>query len=323
MGNKGRWVAVVLVVIFLFLFSWTKFEVNRIEREIPPIGEFVSVEGGEVDIHYLQKGSGIPVVLLHGRDGTLQEFTFSIFEEVAEEYRVIALDRPGYGYSRCSDREKLTTQGQARLINEALQKLGVKNPILVGHSYGGAVMLQYLLDYPEKVAGAISLGGVAYVDEPPEEGFFALPRVPVLGPFLTHTLVVPLGRKFAEGIYKQAFWPDRVPEDYVKTIASLYIRPVQFISTSYELEAMHDSVRKISPRYSEIKKPVTIIFGDSDQMLDYKEDGLRLYEELSSGEFILVEGGGHKVHHTHSEIVLNALGEISQKVNGEPDQEKF
>ncbi len=234
-------------------------------------------------------------------------------DDIADKYEAIAFDRPGYGYSNCIDSGKLTTKQQAKIINEAINKLGIEKPIIIGHSYGGAVMLQYLLDYPDQVRGGISLAGVSYVDEPPTESFYALPRFPVIGPLLTHTLVLPLGNIMAPTIYEQAFSPIEPPERYVEVISSLYMRPEQFKATSYELSHMYDSVNLISDNYKQITTPVTIIFGDSDQMLDYEEDGERLHRELPNSKYMLIENGGHKIHHSHSNIILDELDELVER----------
>lgn len=306
----------IIVVVVLVLFSYTRIQSLRIEEMYPAPGEYIVTEGG-VEIHYLRAGSGVPVVLLHGRDGTLHEFTFSLFNDLSKTYDTIALDRPGYGYSGYSGGDSLTTEAQAKRIHEVLTALEVEKPLLIGHSYGGAVMLQYILKYPQEVLAGISLGGVAYMEEPPEEGIFALPRLPVLGPFITHTLVMPLGRYFAERIYEQAFWPGEPPREYLDTISSLYLRPKQFTATAKELAVMYDSVQGMSNRYGEIAVPVTIIFGRCDQMLDYKEDGQQLYEALPEARLILVEEGGHKVHHTHTDLVLQAVGELIEQLEAE------
>lgn len=310
----GRWLVLIPLVLLAGLFVYTRVEVYRIERRFPPVGEFVSVAEGAVDIHYLRRGSGAPVVMLHGRDGMLQEFTFSIFDPVAQDYDAIAFDRPGYGYSERDKAERLTTEHQARLINEALNELGVEQPLLIGHSYGGAVMLQYLLDYPDQVSGAISLAGVAYLDEPPDAGVFGLPLVPLVGPLATHTVALPLGRQLVPGIYEQAFSPAEPLEMYVETISSLYLRPSQLTATAGELATMYDAVGALSPRYHEITLPVTVIFGDSDRMLDVVVDGQRLVEALPDATFILVENAGHKVHHTHQDIVMDAIHRLAENI---------
>lgn len=303
-------VLIVMILIFIVLFGYSFLKTKSIEKDYPPIGNFVSTLDNEVEVHYLREGTGIPVVMLHGRDGTLQEYTLSIFDDIADKYEAIAFDRPGYGYSKCLNSDNLTTKKQAKIINEAINKMEVENPIIIGHSYGGAVMLQYLLDYPDQVRGAISLAGVSYVDEPPNESFYALPRYPVIGSLLTNTIVLPLGTIISQNIYDLAFRPIEPPKKYVKVISSLYLRPEQFKATSYELSHMYDSVNSLSDDYKQILTPVTIIFGDSDELLEYKEDGERLHKELPNSKYVLIEDGGHKIHYSHPSIILYELDEL-------------
>jgi len=127
--------------------------VRRAEARHPPVGLFVSVDGAR--LHFLKRGSGRPVVLLHASDLTLQDFTLSIFDQVAAAYQAIAFDRPGYGSSERPAGCPLTLALSARLIRDALQALGVERPILVGHSGGGSVALRYALDYPDEIAGLV------------------------------------------------------------------------------------------------------------------------------------------------------------------------
>lgn len=310
-----RTAAMIILALFLGLYGYTQVELSRIERELPPVGAFVSTADGAVDLHYLREGWGIPVVMLHGRDASLQEFTLSIFDAVAEDYEAIAIDRPGYGYSACVDPERLTTEGQAQLLNEALTEFNIDRPIMLGHSYGAAVMLQYLLDYPDEIRAAISLGGVAYVGAPPDEGILALPRYPIVGSIMAQTVAVPFGRTVARGMYERAFSPAEPPEEYLDAVSSLYIRPDQLTATAYELASMYESVGKISGRYEEINVPLTIIFGESDEILSYEDDGHRLCEAVPGAELILVESAGHKLHHTHPQVVLDAIERLTHRID--------
>lgn len=68
------------------------------ERAHPADGRFVVVEG--VKLHYLERGDGPPIVLLHGNGVTAQDWAVSgVFDGLATDHRVIAFDRPGFGYS--------------------------------------------------------------------------------------------------------------------------------------------------------------------------------------------------------------------------------
>ncbi len=279
------------------------------ERAYPPQGSYIMVE--DTKLHYVRNGSGSPIVMLHGRDGTLHEYTMTIFDRLAGNYDAIAFDRPGYGYSQWGEKEDLTTEGQAYLLNQALQKLGLDNPLIIGHSYGGAVALQYLLDYPDQVKGAVLISGVAYIDEVEGGAILNIPNIPLVGPVLTNTLI-PIGGRFASGIYKQAFWPAEADEAYVNTMLALYSRPVHFTATARELLFMYESVNAISPRYNEINVPVSIVFGTSDQLLDFEIDGVALDETLPNSSLVLIEDGGHKIHHTHQEIILEVIDQMHQ-----------
>src|SRR5688500_18268809 len=71
---------------------------KKTEREIPPLGRFIDVDG--VHLHYVDRGSGEPVVLLHGNGSMIQDFVSSgLLEMASQKYRVIAFDHPGFGHS--------------------------------------------------------------------------------------------------------------------------------------------------------------------------------------------------------------------------------
>ena len=68
------------------------------ERKHPPIGRFLNVDG--VRLHYIEQGQGEPLVLIHGNGTLIQDFTVNgLVDRLSKHYRVIVIDRPGYGYS--------------------------------------------------------------------------------------------------------------------------------------------------------------------------------------------------------------------------------
>jgi hypothetical protein len=68
------------------------------ERETPPIGQFLTVDG--VMLHYVERGRGEPLVLIHGNGMMIQDFLVSgIVDDLAKRYRVIIIDQLGNGYS--------------------------------------------------------------------------------------------------------------------------------------------------------------------------------------------------------------------------------
>src|SRR5258707_6220443 len=71
---------------------------RQAERNNPPPGRFLDIQG--VGLHYLERGEGPPLVLLHGNGAMVQDFEISgIIERLGQRYRVIGVDRPGFGHT--------------------------------------------------------------------------------------------------------------------------------------------------------------------------------------------------------------------------------
>lgn len=147
------------------------YRITQAEQAFPPIGEFVTVQGG-AKVHYIQAGSGPDVVLIHGAGGNLRDFKFDLFDKLTDHYRVTAFDRPGLGYTDRYpglDTSELATNGesplqQATMLREAAMQLGVRNPIVVGHSMGGIVAYEWALmgldrDSDVNAAAMVSFAG--------------------------------------------------------------------------------------------------------------------------------------------------------------------
>src|SRR3954452_21275400 len=74
------------------------YRTRRTEHEHPPLGQFITVNG--VRLHYIEKGEGPPVVLLHGNVVTAKDFNISgVLDLIGRRHRVIAFDRLGFGHS--------------------------------------------------------------------------------------------------------------------------------------------------------------------------------------------------------------------------------
>src|SRR3954470_6793743 len=127
------------------------------ERETPPIGRFLDVDG--VRLHYIEQGQGEPLVLIHGNGTLIQDFTINgLVDRLSERFRVIVFDRPGYGYS---DRPRglWTPRAHATLFEHALAQLGVEQAVVLGHSWGTMVAVSLALQAPTLVRSLVLLSG--------------------------------------------------------------------------------------------------------------------------------------------------------------------
>lgn len=160
---------------------------RRAEIENPPSGDFIEVNG--VRLHYVEQGKGSPIVLLHGNGATVEDWTASgLFDTLAANHRVIAFDRPGFGYSERPRSTVWTPRAQAELIAGAIAQLGVEHPLVVGHSFGTLVTLALALDFPDVTGGIVLIGGYFYATVRADALLTSPPAIPVVGDVMRYTV---------------------------------------------------------------------------------------------------------------------------------------
>jgi len=152
----------------------------------PPRGRFVEVDG--VRLHYVERGEGPPLLMLHGLGSMVEELALSpLFELAAARYRVIAVDRPGYGYSSRPRGRWWGPQAQAALFHRLLGELGIERPVLLGHSFGALVALALAAPHHLAADRPRDVAGHAAADVPSGAGAVVLPVLPGMDGAAAHT----------------------------------------------------------------------------------------------------------------------------------------
>ncbi len=133
------WVIGALLLAVLLAVGHYAATTRRIaaesERLVPPVGKFVDVDGNR--IHYVEAGEGLPILFLHGLGGQLHHFRHTLFDRFPPGYRLVAIDRPGSGYSvRAADASGSLSE-QAQAIARFIERIGLDRPLVVGHSLAG------------------------------------------------------------------------------------------------------------------------------------------------------------------------------------------
>jgi pimeloyl-ACP methyl ester carboxylesterase len=270
----------------------------------------VTVDGTR--LHFLIHGAGRPVVLIHGNPGSAQDWT-RLFGPLTARHNAIAFDRPGHGHSQRPKHGDATVEVQARLLHDALRQLHVERPILVGHSWGGALALVYAINYPKEVAGVVLVAPAVY--ESHEGGSFltSLPAVPVIGDAANLVLTPLLGASIVRGELKKAFSPDPVPKNYLRSVLSEWIKPNKVKAYSIDETSLNESLKKFSPRYSEIVVPVSILAGDSDLIVAEKDNAERLHQVLPKSRLIVLAKTGHQIPFTRSQAVFDEIERVQRQ----------
>jgi pimeloyl-ACP methyl ester carboxylesterase len=278
---------------------------KRSERRHPPRGRIIDVNG--VDVHYFEAGSGPPVVLIHGNGVTAEDYVLSgLFHRLSENHRVIAFDRPGFGYSARPRSNIWTATAQADLIGSALDQLGVERPTVVAHSWGTLVALHLALRRPQQVNGLALLSGY-YWPTPRLDVLLSGPAIPILGDVMRFTWSPLIGWLLAPLIYRHVFSPTKVPHRFKAEFAvSMSVRPSQIRASAGDTAMMPFEALGLSQRYDELACPVVLIAGDGDKLSSFKHQSLRLATTIGC-ELHVVEGAGHMIHHIAPEEVAIAV----------------
>lgn len=110
--------------------------------------------------HYHDLGEGAPILFLHGSGTgvTAAANWWNNLEDIAEDYRCIAIDSIGYGQSIAAPDTEYGIKEWVRHAVRVLDALGIEKTWIVGNSLGGWLAFQFALDYPERLLGIISMG---------------------------------------------------------------------------------------------------------------------------------------------------------------------
>lgn len=299
-------------------YAYVRGKTRQVENAHPPRGRFVTVDG--VRLHYLERGAGPALVLLHGVGVLAEDFAASgLLDKAAGHYRVIAFDRPGYGYSERPRSRLWTPQAQARLIHHALQALGVEQAIVVGHSWAALVAASMALEVPDFVRGLVLLSGYYYPSVRADVPLMAPPAVPVAGDLLRTTVLPPAMRMLWRPMMKLAFSPMPIPAAFDAIPPWLFVRPGQLRADGADYALMIPAAATLCKRYGEIAVPVVIVSGTQDKLVDPGAHSERLHRQIAGSELQLQPGVGHMTQHAHPDRVMAAIASVAGRA-GAPVQ---
>jgi pimeloyl-ACP methyl ester carboxylesterase len=289
------------------------YRTRKVEHDHPPSGRFITVDG--VRLHYLEKGEGPPVVLIHGNVVTAEDFVLSgVFDRIARNHRVIAFDRPGYGYSERPQGSIWTAIEQADLIQEALDQLGIERPIVVGHSWGALVAMELALGQPDAVSGLVVLGGYYHPTMRADVPLVAGPAIPVFGDVLRYTVAPLMGAALMPLNVKAMFAPLDVPERFKREFPYGFpVRPGQIRAESQDAVTMVPAVYGMADRIRDLTIPITIMAGTEDGIVDHDGHARWFHEQLPDSVLRLVPGAGHMVHYAVPDEVAEAVEAVAER----------
>jgi len=304
----------IVAVIVAGLVWFAANTARKVEAAVPPCGQFIEIDGQRM--HYVDtKGTGPAIVLIHGLGGTLRNYTYALVDKLSGEFRVIAVDRPGSGYSTRPDEAPARLGAQADTLAKFMRALGLKQPLLVGHSLGGALSLAIALDHPD-CAGALALiAPLTHAQDNVPEPFQGLVVTsPVLRKIIARTLAIPMSIRRAPELLKIVFGPDAVPADYPTRGGGLLgLRPKSFYNTSSDLVAVNEDLPGLMSRYGGLTIPLGMIYAKGDRILDCRQQGEAMKQKCPALDLVLLNEHGHMLPVTAPDSTADLIHRVAAR----------
>ncbi len=240
-------------------------------------------------IRYIQAGSGPNLLLMHASPGSIEDFD-PIFDDLAKNFRVTAFDRPGHGYSR-DPGSLFTLNYNARVAEDVIEQLNLKNVVVIGHSYGAGTALTLAISNNPNVRALVLIGSPGY--KPVDLDFVTkLLGVPYLGKALSILLSPRIGDKLVREKLALGFKPNEIalaPSD-LDLRAKIWTQPIVPYTRGRELANLEKNLMANSRHYREILKRVLIIQGKEDWVT---KAAWKLHEDILGSELVVLDGVGH------------------------------
>ena len=310
-------ISILIVATLAVLALITQAGVLVLQRVYPAQGRMIEVAGARLNILDIgpRDAAGLPVVMIHGASSNLEVMRQPLGDRLAENRRVILIDRPGHGWSTRAHLRDSTPAIQGRMIDEALETLGVRSAIFVVHSWSGALGARMALDFPARVAGLVMLAPVAYPWRGGVGWYNRAVATPVIGPLLAHTITLPLGTFLAGPGARGVFLPQIMPQNFVADTATpLLLRPREFLANARDLVTLKAAVDEQAPRYGNIKAPTVVISGDVDKTVTTNIHSRPFVEAVPDAKLIVVPEVGHMIQNAAPELVMSEIDAMAGKL---------
>ncbi|KFI33073.1 alpha/beta hydrolase [Haematobacter missouriensis] len=276
----------------------------RAEAEYPAVGAPLILDG--IRVEAVTRGHGPDLVLIHGASGNHRDFS-ALLPRLVDAFRVTLFDRPSLGWTDEIDRET-DPAAQAEFLSAAADKLGIRNPILVGHSYGGAVALAWAMQRPGRVRAVVAISAATHPYPRPVALTTRLLATAFAGRLSAPFFTAWSTPRMMRAAFGPAFAPQVAPGDYAQTAGlALTLRPASFTANARQVAALSRALRRLRQGYPGLTLPVEVLHGDADAIVPVRRNGEALAIDVPSAVLSVIPNGGHMLHHTHPDAVIAAI----------------
>jgi len=236
--------------------------------------ETIEIHGTRVN--YKIAGEGRPLLILHGWGSSSDSWVEVQKNLVQVGYKVIVPDLPGFGKTE-PPIEVWGTIEYAEFVSQFAEKIGMQRFVLLGHSFGGQVAIQFAVQYTQKLEKLILVTAAAVRRQTGLRGKILKYMAKIVAvliyifpPNLKNNI-----RNFGYKILRR--------RDYIKTYG---------VMRDIFKKVIHED---LSPHFSKVRIPTLIIWAEKDKMTPL-EDAYIIKEAISNSSLEIIPGKGHNLH---------------------------
>lgn len=255
-------------------------------------------EHEEAIIHYLEAGVGEPLLLIHGIGQSLYTWR-NVFSELSDNYRVIAIDLLGHGYSSRPDTFRYTMDDTADLLCAFLDAKGIQSAHMIGFSTGAMYMLRFLSRYPERVANCVAISPGGITDEMPKLAHQM--SKPLVSVFSRNLFTMSDVRKMLyECVSDPGVIDERVVKQYYEPVADgLSREALMYALRNFDMEHVAEGL-------IDVDHEVLVLWGKEDNW-HLPAGSVYFQGILQNGRYYLVRGAGHLLHEEAPQKLLEII----------------
>jgi pimeloyl-ACP methyl ester carboxylesterase len=258
-------------------------------------------------IAWAEAGTGPDLVAIHGTLMCLEDLWLGPVPALAEHFRVVAVDRPGHGFSLRPRGSAADLWDQAARIREAVRRLGLRRPVILGHSFGAAVALAYGMLHPDEIAGVVAVAPICFPEPRLEQVLFGPRALPLGGDLLSGMLSAGSDKALLPLLWNAMFFPRTMPEGFARAFPfDLAARPAQITAEGEDAGWLWPGLARSVLGYGSLRAPVRLLGGGADLVVNTFVHGQRAARMIPAAEIEILPEAGHMLHHSHAGAVVRA-----------------
>lgn len=250
-------------------------------------------------------------MLIHGSLVTADDMVIALSERLSKCYDVLAFDRPGHGGSDQNPTNQGSPYAQAAMLEAGWTRLGVDRPILVGHSFGGAVALSEAISAPEAIAGVIAVAPICFPEARLEHMLLGPRAAPAIGGMIAH-MYGPMIDVAALPLLRNAmFFPQIMPSAYSERFPFAWASGSEMmISDAKDSIGMLRALPESAASYARCRVMTHVLGGTHDMVVSNAQHGFAAAALMPNATFEWAAGCGHMIHHFRIDLIMERLASM-------------